>query len=339
MPRSSVLFAALGSLLLTFVLAGATAWFGPARPALSPPVGVPDPSALNASPRPAADTAWTVLADGLDLGRFALSRPAPVGDALLTVLRVDPAHWRLRLLSVSGGDLPASASARDWLEAHDLRAVTNAGMFATDARTHVGYMRAGDHVNSHGVNRYQSVAAFDPVRPGLPPFRLFDLDVTPLDTVRARYASLVQNLRLIKRPGENRWGPQAKRWSEAALAEDDEGRALLIHTRTPYSMHDLNAMLLDLPLCVVAAQHLEGGPEAQLVFRGAARDTTALVGSYETGFFPPTTTIGGGRSPMSSALRRARGRAHLLWTGSAWPWRALRFRIRDAVSAGAGWCG
>ena len=38
-------------------------------------------------------------------------------------------------------------------------------------------------------------------------------------------------------------------------------------------MYDLNATLLALPLGIVAAQHLEG-------------DTTALVGSYETGFYP-----------------------------------------------------
>jgi hypothetical protein len=256
-----------------------------APPAASPPPSAPVPAlALGIT---SFDTTWTRLADGLDLGRFTLPRPAPVGDRVLTVLRVDPARWRLRLLSVSGGDRPAGTSARGWLAGGDgLRAVTNAGMYATDMRTHVGYMRAGSHVNSAGVNRYRSVAAFAPTRPGLPPFRLFDLDEVPLDTVRARYASLVQNLRLIKRPGENRWGPQAKRWSEAALAEDEQGRALLIHTRTPYPMHDLNAMLLALPLGIVAAQHLEGGPEAQLAFAGAEGDTTALVGSYETGFNP-----------------------------------------------------
>ena len=48
-------------------------------------------------------------------------------------------------------------------------------------------------------------------------------------------------------------------------------------------MHDLNEILLELPIDLVCAQHLEGGPEAQLVVRSPNLDLE-LVGSYETGF-------------------------------------------------------
>jgi hypothetical protein len=97
------------------------------------------------------------------------------------------------------------------------------------------------------------------------------------------YATVVQNLRLIKRPGLNRWSQQERRWSEAALGEDDRGNALLIFCRSAYSMHDLNNALLKLPIGVVAAQHLEGGPEAQLYVRTGDTEVD-LFGSYETGF-------------------------------------------------------
>jgi hypothetical protein len=129
------------------------------------------------------------------------------------------------------------------------------------------------------------VAAFDPLEAGSPPFRIYDLDAegASLDAINEGYGSVVQNLRLIKRPGNNRWEQQEKRWSEAALGEDEQGRILLIFCRSPYSMHDLNGALLDLPLGLVAAQHLEGGPEAQLFVR-AGEVEVDLVGSYETGF-------------------------------------------------------
>jgi hypothetical protein len=48
-------------------------------------------------------------------------------------------------------------------------------------------------------------------------------------------------------------------------------------------MHDLNGILLSLPIDLVAAQHLEGGPEAQLVVRIGDTDLE-FSGSYETGF-------------------------------------------------------
>jgi hypothetical protein len=104
-----------------------------------------------------------------------------------------------------------------------------------------------------------------------------------MEVILQDYMTAVQNLRLIKRPGENRWSQQKKMWSEAALGEDADGRILFIFTRSPFTMHDLNRELLSAGIGIVAAQHLEGGPEAQLYLRVGSEEV-ALFGSYETGF-------------------------------------------------------
>jgi len=70
-------------------------------------------------------------------------------------------------------------------------------------------------------------------------------------------------LRLIKKPGINVWQQQDREWSEAAIGEDKEGRILLIFSRSSFSMYDFNKELLQSGIGIVAAQHLEGGPEAQ----------------------------------------------------------------------------
>jgi hypothetical protein len=88
---------------------------------------------------------------------------------------------------------------------------------------------------------------------------------------------------MIKRPGENRWSAQERRWSEAALGEDREGRALLIFCGAPLPLDRLIAALLALPLGIVAAQHLEGGSQAQL-FVSAGGRTVEFVGGYEGTF-------------------------------------------------------
>lgn len=228
---------------------------------------------------------WTALAPGLDLGEFPLPHAAPGRPAAaITILRIDPASWSLELLSVSDDD-PELLTARQWCEHHGLAAAINAGMFAVDYRTHVGFATARGRVLAEIVNDYQSVAAFDPV-PGrdLAPFRIFDLDApgVTLDAIRRDYGSVVQNLRLIKRPGDNRWQRQDKRWSEAALAEDARGRILFVFCRAPLTMRDFNEALLGLGIGVVAAQHLDGGPPAQLFVR-AGDVERELVGSHETG--------------------------------------------------------
>jgi hypothetical protein len=212
------------------------------------------------------DGPWQSLAPGMDLGTFSASQPGGSGDSRITVLRIDPDRWSLEFTGLSLNDMTSGKTARQWSKAHRLTAAINAGMYGTDYRTHVGYLRFREHLNNDNVNAYQSVAAFDPRRDGLPRFRIFDLD-TPgvsMQTILRDYASAVQNLRLIKRPGQNRWRQQEKMWSEAALGEDESGRILFIFCRTPYTMHDFNNELLRLDIGLVAAQHLEGGPEAQL---------------------------------------------------------------------------
>ena len=204
-------------------------------------------------------TPWQRLAPGLELARFEAS------DAVVEVLRIDPGRWETVALAVSdhGG---RNRTMRRWATEFDLTAVINAGMYATDLRTHTGYFHTGDHVNNpRWVQRdYRQAACFEPREAGLPRFLLQDLDAVPESTFVQQYDIVVQNLRLIRKPRENRWRPQSRRWAEACLGEDADGRMLWIYCRSPLDMHTFNDILLGLPLDLVAAQHLEGGEQARL---------------------------------------------------------------------------
>lgn len=237
---------------------------------------------LSAAPSVLSDDNWQHVADGLDVGRFRVTQETPSGDSTIVVVRIDPARWELKLLAISesGGD--QGMTAREWCDKYHLTAAINAGMFDLDHKTHIGYMKSKEHVNSDRTNPYQSAAVFEPRRKGLPLFRIHDLDETPLDTLLDQYHCVIQNLRLIKRPGENRWSQQDRIWSEAALGEDDQGRALFIFCRSPYSMYDFNKLLLSLPIGIVSAQHLEGGPEAQLYLKHG-ETTINLAGNNDNG--------------------------------------------------------
>jgi hypothetical protein len=232
----------------------------------------------------ATESPWTALGGGLELGRFPL---AGLGTPLaqVQVLRIDPRRWELTLHGLPN-DESVGYTAREWSRREGLVAAINAGMYQADYRTHSGHMRADGTVFSRGTNGYLSAAAFAPVDPKDPPFRMFDLDEDPLAAVLKRYRRVVQNLRLVKRPGENRWSSQQRRWSEAALGEDREGRALLIFCGVPLPLDRLVEALLSLPLGLVAAQHLEGGTQAQLYVAAGGR-TIELVGGYEGVFSGP----------------------------------------------------
>jgi hypothetical protein len=231
----------------------------------------------------ASDAAWETIDTGLELGNFKVKSETPVGDSTIVILRIDPAQWELRFLCSSENKDTSNYTAKKWCQKFGLVAATNAGMFATDYKTHVGYLKNETHLNNARWNKYQSAAAFKPLKEGLPPFRIFDLDVEEESGISEKYDRIVQNLRLIKRPHENRWSKQDKMWSEAALGEDSKGRILFIFCRSPYSMYNLNKILLSLQIDLVCAQHLEGGPEAQLYIKSDDKEYE-FVGSYETSF-------------------------------------------------------
>jgi hypothetical protein len=237
--------------------------------------------ALGAAPAPS----WRELAPGLELGEVAASKPSAVGDSRILVVRADPERWEIDVVGRSRSGEAQGMTAKGWAESKGLVVATNAGMFATDYVTHLGYLELKGEVLSHRINDYQSVAAFDP-HPGAkaPAFRIFDLDApgVTIESIRKQYRSLAQNLRLVRRPGENRWSEQAKRWSEAVLGEDAEGRILIVFSRSPFSMRDLNRELVA-SIGLVASQHLEGGPEAQ-VYLNVGGVEFERFGSFETGF-------------------------------------------------------
>ena len=224
--------------------------------------------------------AWQPLGRGVE---YAALRPAPrFGSGAVQVVRIDPKLARLRAVMSSALDhKPRTAGA--FCDNQHLLAAINLGMFLDDHVSNVGYARAGSHLN-HGrwVQKYKSVLVFGPKRTGLKAAAILDLDAPGTQARLDDYETVVQNLRLIRAPGQSTWGPQPKRWSEAAVAMDSSGRILFLFARAPHSMSEFNQMVLALPLGIVAAMHVEGGPEASLSLRGPLR--LDFNGSFETGF-------------------------------------------------------
>lgn len=203
------------------------------------------------------------LAEGLELERYDSASRTIHADGDVHVLRIDPLHWRLDVFT-TGAEDRVRRRLDQWGEVLGLAAVINAGMYQADGRTHVGFCQVDGEVLNGAPNHYQSAFVCDPVDPEDPEFAIVDLDEVPLKQLRQEYRTVVQNLRLIKHDGRNRWSPSRKRWREAALAEDREGRALFILCTRALSMHDFNELVLALPLDLVAAQHLEGNATAGL---------------------------------------------------------------------------
>lgn len=193
------------------------------------------------------------------------------------VVRIDPSQAKLEVLMASQeGRGPRTAG--DWADDHHLVVAINAGMFAQDHLSNVGHLESAKHVNQSGWNDARSVLAL-----GEGHATLVDLDSPGSRAQLTGFSTLLQDLRLVKAPGVSVWGPSKRRWSEAAIAFDTQGRVLFIFSRAPLSMAEFNRRLLALHLGIVRAMHAEGGPEASLSIRAPGRQVD-LCGSYETDF-------------------------------------------------------
>jgi hypothetical protein len=224
---------------------------------------------------------WKQLQPGLEFAVLALDPTSP--DKPLTVVRIDPAHAQLRAVVAAEQD-GRERTAHDWCEREKLAAAINLGMFRLDHRTNVGYLRTGKRINNHKwASKYQSGLAFHPRRADLPSAILVDLDEPGAKQKLESYDTVIQNLRLIKSPGQSAWHKRDRQWSEAAVASARDGHILFLFSRKPYAMADFNRMVLALPLDIERAMHVEGGPEASLSIHAGGVDTD-LFGSYETGF-------------------------------------------------------
>ena len=242
--------------------------------------------ALLLAPAPAGPTpAWRELQPGLELGRFVSARPSDVGDSAVTVLRIDPTLYELRLLSAKLLKLEAGLPAPEWAARYGALAVINASMFRADGLTSVAHLRSGKAFNNRTWSKDNAVFVAQPRDAGLPGAQILDRTCGDVPGLSRRYDVVIQNIRMLDCARRNTWAQQPRRWSTAAVGQDVAGRILFVHARSPWSTHDLIDVLLALPLDLKRLMYVEGGPEASLYAKVAERVEVETMGSFETGFF------------------------------------------------------
>jgi hypothetical protein len=223
---------------------------------------------------------WQKLAEGLELGVFEAPVASEIGDSKIRVLRIEPRHFKLKLLNASASEQGRPLSTKEWCRRHGLAAAINASMYQEDYRSSVSLMRTIAHVNNPRLSKDMTILAFDNRHPNVPPVKIIDRQCDDFETWEKKYGTLIQSIRMISCTGKNVWTQQPHKWSTAAIGTDDRNRVLFIHVGSPYSTHDVIDILQNLPLGLVRAMYTEGGPQAQLYIRIGEHEYE-FVGNYE----------------------------------------------------------
>lgn len=221
--------------------------------------------------------AWQSWRAGVDVAYFNQAGDAVrASDDAITVVRVDPAHMNFRVLTAAahGGRL----NAEQWAKQHQQTCTINAGMYHRNG-THTGMLKTGNtYHNAKLAKSYKSVIVFNPKRRRAPAFKILDGSCDRLSK-NALYADAVQNIRALSCTGKNVWKPRAEKWSMALMGQDGSGRALLMFSRTPYTVHGFIRYAKTLPIDLQRAAYLEGAHVAQLYCRDGDK-VIDLVGHF-----------------------------------------------------------
>ena len=125
-------------------------------------------------------------------------------------LRVDPQHFKIKLLNASATQDKKALTARQWCRRYGLIAAINASMYQGDYLTSVSFMRTRGHVNNKHLSRDMSILAFDRLTEDVAPIKIIDRECDDFDRLKTKYGSFVQSIRMISCTGANVWQPQPK---------------------------------------------------------------------------------------------------------------------------------
>ena len=229
----------------------------------------------------AARIKWNTLEKGLEITRMKAPVKAKDLDSVLTILRINPKRFELRLMMASAGDGRAR-SAKEWATEFRLIATINAGLYFKDHRTSVGMMIDRGKVNNSRLNRWGAVLVFNPRKKGRRPVRIIDRRCENFKRARTRYLSFVQSFRMISCRGGSTFKPSDTRTSIAAMATDRRGRLLFLISASPYSTYEFSQIIRRLRLGIRRAMYLEGGRDAQLYVKagGIEREIVGKCGRF-----------------------------------------------------------
>src|SRR5438552_2902230 len=108
------------------------------------------------------------------------------------------------------------------------------------------------------IGRGVSGPHFRSLRPGL------ELAGGPLDARRPRWREIAQSFMLFDRTGTLRIRRTSQTANRTVVAEDRDGRLLVITTEGAYTLHEFASLLRAWPLRITQAMSMDGGEEAML---------------------------------------------------------------------------
>jgi hypothetical protein len=206
---------------------------------------------------------WREVRPGVEFATFGGEPYTRLGSSAVAVLRVDPRRVRVRARHFTRVPLDEPPGILEWQRATGALAVFNAGQYYPD-RSYMGLLVSdGDTVSRRPHPGFQA-ALVASGGDGPRDARVLDLARTPLAHERG-WSDVAQSFMLFDRAGNVRVRRTSRIANRTAVAEDHDGRLVVIVSEGGYTIADFAEMLMKSPLGLTHAMSMDGGIEAELV--------------------------------------------------------------------------
>ena len=182
-----------------------------------------------------------------------------------------------------------SRRLRRYIGNHQYLGLINASMFKKDYLTSVAYMRDGEYFNNKvHVEKYSGLFVFNPKDSNLKPFDIIEKPLAPKwQSLIENYNTVIENYRTISN-GKNLWTSNKRHKFMFQLGINNKDQLVLIsyESRVGRSVKEFNEKVLELPLGIVSAVYLDGGPHGilQVKQKGQLKEFGATKKAFSPNF-------------------------------------------------------
>jgi hypothetical protein len=185
------------------------------------------------------------------------------GSSQIAVLRLDPARARVQVRHYTREPERRPLDIVEWQRRTRALAVFNAGQYYPDY-SYMGLLVSGGRTVSSRLHPgFKAALVASPLH-GKSRVRVLDLALEPIDPDAPLWREVAQSFMLFDRSGTLRVRHTDQVANRTAVAEDRDGRLLVITTEGGYTLFDFATLLKKAPLRITHAMSMDGGQEAEL---------------------------------------------------------------------------
>ena len=211
------------------------------------------------------DLRWDRLADGLFVTSWTPGTRCQQDVASLSFVKVDPDRFRFSVYFYRDDKLDQPPAIEEWLRRTRAAVIVNAGLFLPDFSYLGILMKGGRRLGGRRHSLWRGLFVAEPTASGERKARVLDLSVDYFSEEHPAFGEAAQSLMLFDRSGQPRVRRSDKRAQQTVVAEDRDGKILIIKTSEETALWDLAQCLQQERPELSHAMAMDGGSSSDVV--------------------------------------------------------------------------